>query len=212
MVRPHVVLLGDSIFDNGAYVAPRPDVIRQLRTELGGTAAATLLALDGAVTRRVHEQLQRLPTGATHLVISVGGNDALGYSSLFTHAASTIGEAVTRLADARARFEADYRSMAAAVLELDMPTAFCTIYDANYTEPQRTLVVTGLTLFNDVITRAAFEMGADLIDLRIIASEPSDYANPIEPSAGGGEKIVRAISSFVQASRSRSAPSQVFLR
>jgi len=28
---PHIVLLGDSIFDNAGYVAGGPDVVRQLR-------------------------------------------------------------------------------------------------------------------------------------------------------------------------------------
>ena len=28
---PHVVLLGDSVFDNARYVAPGPDVAAQLR-------------------------------------------------------------------------------------------------------------------------------------------------------------------------------------
>ena len=117
-----------------------------------------------------------------------------------------------RLAEARGRFGADYRQMASAVLALGLPTAFCTIYNANYPEPHRTLVVTSLTLFNDVITRVAFENGADLIDLRIISNEPSDYANPIEPSVKGGAKIVRAITCFVRARLNRSGPSQVFLR
>jgi hypothetical protein len=30
----HIVLLGDSIFDNAAYVGNRPDVIQQLRTKI----------------------------------------------------------------------------------------------------------------------------------------------------------------------------------
>jgi hypothetical protein len=44
----HIVLLGDSIFDNSAYVGGGPDVIAQLRQELPGWRC-TLLALDGDV-------------------------------------------------------------------------------------------------------------------------------------------------------------------
>src|SRR4028119_145154 len=37
----HVVLLGDSIFDNAAYVAGAPDVVQQVRHRLPDGAAAT---------------------------------------------------------------------------------------------------------------------------------------------------------------------------
>lgn len=48
-------------------------------------------------------------------------------------------------------------------------------------------------LFNDAILRAAFELRLDVIDLRLVCSEQSDYANPIEPSGAGGKKIAAAI-------------------
>ena len=75
---PHVALLGDSIFDNAAYTGGRPDVITQLRPLLSGWSA-TLLALDGARTEDVPRQLTQLPRDTTHLVLSVGGNDALAH-------------------------------------------------------------------------------------------------------------------------------------
>ena len=48
-------------------------------------------------------------------------------------------------------------------------------------------------VFNDVILRVAVEYGLAVIDLRFVCTEPSDYANPIEPSSIGGAKIARAI-------------------
>jgi hypothetical protein len=45
----HIILLGDSIFDNAAYVAGGPDVVRQLREILPSGWRAALNALDGAV-------------------------------------------------------------------------------------------------------------------------------------------------------------------
>ena len=69
----HIVLLGDSIFDNGAYVRRgEPDVVRQLRDKLPAGAKATLAAVDGATTAGVARQLERLPADATHLVVSAG--------------------------------------------------------------------------------------------------------------------------------------------
>ena len=72
---PHIVLLGDSIFDNAAYVRPgEPDVVHQLRARLPAGAKATLAAVDGAPAADVRRQLERLPAGATHLIVSAGGN------------------------------------------------------------------------------------------------------------------------------------------
>src|SRR3954452_12541822 len=67
----HVVLLGDSIFDNGAYIGGAPDVVRQLRAHLNPDGQATLCAVDGHVTTSVPGQLRNVPAGATHLVVSV---------------------------------------------------------------------------------------------------------------------------------------------
>ena len=87
----HIVLFGDSIFDNAAYVGRAPDVVRQLRTRLGEGWKATLLAVDGDVTADVERQLGQLPREATHLVVSVGGNDALGSSSILAQPATSVG-------------------------------------------------------------------------------------------------------------------------
>ena len=192
----HVVLLGDSIFDNAAYVGGAPDVVRQLRVALPEGWRATLLALDGAVTDNVPGQLRQLPPDASLLVVSAGGNDALGEAWLLSESARSVGEAVGRLAEAQARFASRYRAMVEAVLGAGLPTALCTIYDANFPPPDGRVITAALSLFNDVITRAAFSRGLPLIDLRLICAEPADYANPIEPSEQGGAKIASAIARF----------------
>jgi hypothetical protein len=189
----HVVLLGDSIFDNAAYVGGGPDVVRQLREELPPGWRASLLAVDGAVTDGVARQVSRLPDDATLLVVSAGGNDALGYSHLLDQGARSVADGVALLAEAQARFARSYAAMVDAVLAAGRPVALCTIYDANYPEPRRRVVVAALSLFNDVITRAAFARGLPLIDLRLVCDDPADYANPIEPSVRGGAKIAAAI-------------------
>jgi len=47
---PHVVLLGDSIFDNARYTGGGPDVVSQVRNLLPVGWAASLLAVDGSMT------------------------------------------------------------------------------------------------------------------------------------------------------------------
>jgi lysophospholipase L1-like esterase len=194
----HVILLGDSIFDNGAYVRGGPDVVKQLRGHLPLGWKASLLAVDGAVTRGVLPQLARLPADATHIFVSAGGNDALGASHVLGQAVRSVGEAVMLLAAAQQRFAADYVAMAEAVAATGLPVALCTIYDTPETEPDQRVIRTALAVFNDVITRAAFRLRLPLIDLRLICDEPDDYANPIEPSSKGGDKIAAVIARAVE--------------
>ena len=97
----HIVLLGDSIFDNAAYVRGGPDVVTQLRELLPRGWQATLAAVDGAIRRVAAERC--------------------------------------------------------------VPT----------------------------------------IELRLVCTEPADYANPVEPSVRGGAKIARAIAASLGASGGR---------
>jgi lysophospholipase L1-like esterase len=190
----HVVLLGDSIFDNAAYVGGAPDVVRRVRQGLPHGSKATLRAIDGSTTGDVREQLRHLPTDATHLIVSAGGNDALGYIDFLGAPASSTAEALLGLADIAAEFEGRYRNMLTEVLAHGLPTAICTIYYPRFPDLDlQKAAVTALTVFNDCITRAAFARGISLLDLRFICTEEGDYADPIEPSARGGEKIARAI-------------------
>jgi lysophospholipase L1-like esterase len=207
----HVVLLGDSVFDNAAYVAGGPDLVRQLRARLPGDWRATLLAVDGAVTRGVAAQLARMPPDASHLVVSVGGNDALRDEATLAQPARNLAAALLALGALRERFAAEYRAMLEGVLRRGLPTAVCTVYDPRFADPQRQRVaVTGLALFNDVIGRLAFAQGIPLLDLRLICSEDADYANPIEPSAQGGAKIAGAIARLVAAHDFSARRSAVF--
>jgi hypothetical protein len=195
---PHLVLLGDSVFDNAAYVGGGPDVVRQVRERLPAGWQATLRAVDGAVTMSVLDQLRRLPPDASHLVVSIGGNDALRHVGVLDERARSISDALERLAEIRERFELDYRIMLEGLLGRGLPAAVCTIYDGRFPDPRRRrIAVTALTVFNDSITREAFRRGLPLIDLRLICDEDADYANPIEPSVQGGAKIAGAIAALV---------------
>jgi hypothetical protein len=190
----HVVLLGDSIFDNKAYVSGGPDVIEHLRGLLSHSWTATLGAIDGDTTQGVAAQLSRMPAGATHQVISAGGNDALMQAHILIQNSTTVADALHQLANVTARFEANYIHMLGAVLQRELPTAVCTIYDPRFDDAfQQKVAKAALCLFNDAIMRAAFTRGLPVIDLRLVCNEYSDYANEIEPGIAGGAKIASAI-------------------
>jgi hypothetical protein len=194
-----VVLLGDSIFDNGAYVPGGPDVVHQLRGVLPPGWRATLLAVDGDVTAGVVRQLHSLPPDATHLAVSVGGNDALQFAYLLDQQAGTVAGGLMLLEAAQRQFAGAYAAMLDAVAAAGLPLAVCTVYDTPPSEPNQRIIRTALAIFNDCITRAAFARAVSLIDLRLICDEDADYANPIEPSVRGGAKIARAVAAFLGA-------------
>jgi GDSL-like Lipase/Acylhydrolase family len=189
----HVVLLGDSIFDNAAYVPGQPAVIEQVRRSLPAGWQATLLAVDGHMTSDVADQLARLPADATHLFVSAGGNDALGESSMLHEPAGTVGEAFALYEEVRARFEATYRGMLRAISTANRPTTVCTVYDSipGLGAAERA----ALAGFNEIILREAFRASLPLIDLRLVCDRAADYSavSPIEPSPAGGAKIAKLI-------------------
>lgn len=194
----HIVLLGDSVFDNAAYVAGGHDVVRQLRAILPSGWRATLNALDGAVIADVTGQLRKVASDATHVVISAGGNDALGQAHVLDQKLGSMAEALDVLSGVREAFRAGYAAMLDEVLRRGLATAVCTIYEPRFPDPVlRRQAATALTALNDAITREAFVRGVDCIDLRVLCNEDQDFANPIEPSVHGGEKIARAILAFV---------------
>ncbi len=197
---PHVVLLGDSIFDNKAYVSGGPDVLEHLQGALPEGWQATLVAIDGATTDDMHIQYGRIPADATHLVLSIGGNDALGNVDILERRASSAAEVLALLADVRDRFGMDYAEVLSELRRRNLPLTACTIYEGSFPDARmQRLASTALTVFNDAILRTAVRAGLQVIDLRLICCEPGDYANPIEPSVQGGAKIARAIARAVGA-------------
>ena len=208
-MSPHAVLLGDSIFDNAAYVRGGPDVIAQLREVLPAGWRASLLAVDGAVIDGVTRQLSRLPVDATHLVVSAGGNDALGHADLLERRATSSPQVLGWLADAAEAFEGRYRRMLDVLLARRLPLTLCTIYNGNLGPPAQRAATTALAVFNDVILREATVRGLAAIELRLVCTEPADYANPIEPSVQGGAKIARAIARALTSSEAQARGARV---
>jgi len=193
----HVVLLGDSIFDNARYVPDRPAVIDQVRQVLPGGWHATLLAVDGHITEDVINQIRDLPADATHLVVSAGGNDALGETNILGEAACTVGDALGLVHEVGARFRNSYRAMLNSLSSVGKPTTVCTVYDSipGLGSPEQA----ALAGFNEVILREAFLARVPVIDLRLLCDRPADYSHvsAIEPSMVGGGKIARVICEVV---------------
>jgi hypothetical protein len=194
----HVALLGDSIFDNASYVARGQTVLDHVRRRLGEAAGASLMARDGDVAADVFEQIEDIPSMATHIALSVGGNNALGALPATCLDATSVEDALRQLAPIREGFLREYHALVGRLTSLGKPLAVCTIYE--HVSWLGAAHRTALALFNDAITRVALAAGATIIDLREICTEPGDYSvqSPIEPSEAGGNKIASAICDWIQ--------------
>ncbi len=194
-VAGHVVLMGDSILDNGHYVNGAPDVAQRLTSMLGGQWKVSLLARDGATTSTLPYQTVRIPADATALVVSIGGNDANRESRMLRDPAlHTMRDALDELSFMGELFALDYEAAVTPLLALGVPVTVCTIYDCDFGPGEAEPIRAALAIFNDVIIRFAFTRGLGILDLRTVCTEPGDYEMCIEPSAVGGAKIAQAIS------------------
>ena len=134
-----------------------------------------------------------MPGDATHLVVSVGGNDALMNRDVLAAPVSSTAEDLELFRERAGEFESAYRRAIGRVLRLSLPAILCTIYNGDLPGDEGRIATIALRIFNDAIIRTAIEHGLDVIELRLVCSERADYANPIEPSGAGGRKIAQAI-------------------
>ncbi len=191
---PNIALIGDSVLDNKAYTDGKPDVSGHLRALLPDEdSKVTLLAVDGTTTHDVGSQLTDIPGETTHVVLSLGGNDAMDNADLLDMGVASTGAALDIFAERIATFEAAYKSVVASLVAQGRPITICTIYNADLEPAEASRARVALMMFNDVILREAFCRGLDVVDLRLVCTEPSDFERLIEPSATGGLKIARAI-------------------
>lgn len=206
----HIALLGDSIFDNRAYTSGDPDVLGHLRELLPAPWRASLYAVDGSATANLAEQLDRVAPDCSHVIISLGGNDALVNFDLLETPVGSMAEALALIAIRADHFEMSYARAVDRALALQRDTTVCTIYNGDFEVDQATVIRVALMPFNDAILRVAFERRVNVIDLRLVCTEAADYANPIEPSGRGGRKVAEAIIRSVGVVAGRSGHARAF--
>jgi lysophospholipase L1-like esterase len=198
----HLVLLGDSTLDNRPYTDGGPAVIDHVISQLGEGSTASLLAVDGGMMPDIERQLKKMKSGATHAVLSVGGNDALSQIDILSRRAKNVSDALSKLADVLDQFEQGYRRCLSRVLAHSLPTVVCTIYNGAFEiRAEQRIISTAVRLFDDVILQCALDGGCSVVDLRRVCTEPTDYWDPIEPGVEGGRKIASAILSALESDR-----------
>ncbi len=193
----HIILIGDSIFDNAGYVGEGESVTDILKSVVGNECKVTLLAVDGDVTTDVPVQLKSYPNDTTHAFISCGGNDALRQVNILNEKVTSVGEAMEIISEVIKQFQNNYQVMLKSVLSKNKNVALCTVYNSVPGISERAFRV--LALFNEIILSEAVKYKLPVIDLRILCTESSDFSeiSPIEPSGKGASKIAYKIKYLV---------------
>lgn len=193
-----LVLLGDSILDNASYTRPAPDTAEHVRRQLGGNWTVELLARDGACISDVRFQLSELPARADCTILSIGGNDATQHLDLLERHVSSAAEVLDALVSIADRFAAAYRELAVRLVPNTQRLVLCTIYEPPLYDPVAArLARVPLAILNDRIIQIASRLRLEVLDLRSVCTEDSDFTRQIEPSANGAAKIATAIAGVV---------------
>ena len=203
MADQTLVLIGDSILDNAPYTDYGKDTASLLTQMLAPEWSVSRCAKDGATMDRIDAQLRSLKDHAAVAVLSIGGNDLTHHIGLLERSAISYREVLGTLLQVADDFELAYRSVAQAVSSRADRTILCTIYEVQLEPPEfARLARVPLALFNDRIVRTGARLGLDVLELRDVCTEPSDFVCQIEPSTQGARKIAQAIASLLKSESS----------
>jgi len=200
----HIYLLGDSVIDNKVYVDLNENSVEEHLKALSSENIVRI-ALDGDTTRDVlNDQISKIDPDTTHIVLSIGGNDLLEQIEiLFTETPYTLSAALEKIVLILDSVEENYELIIKKLMEIDAKILLCTIYEGDLKrDPILSLIekqgLAMVGLLNDSITLLGKKYNIDVLELRNIFVTPEDYANPIEPSHIGGEKLAKAILKWLE--------------
>ena len=183
-MRKPVVLVGDSVFDNGQYVESGYAVVDWLKREYGSDAGAvSIVARDGARIRDVYAQLTRVKRSNV-IILSIGGNDLLAryhhkrHPITDTMPLEKVWSQYTRLID---------------VLEKHVSPVFLVglyrPHDFTYHRYGRLI-----TQWNRNIQElCAQKKSLTYINLERVLVHSDDFVHSIEPSKKGGRRVAAAL-------------------
>lgn len=151
-------------------------------------------------------QAWEAPKGATHYIVSVGGNNAISAVNILKEPTLSAEEAIMRVHSFAKQFEEEFSAMVHNLVEYigkDTPLVICSIYNPcfapfNVTTVSQDVADTCVALLADVVLRVATRFQAPVVDWRRVMTKVEDFANPIEPSSIGGAKMANAIVSVVR--------------
>mgnify|MGYP001164154641 CR=1 FL=1 len=226
--------MGDSIIDNKSYVQDGElevaEHLRYLTTKDENSDNETKIkkiAIDGfTMSDLIENSLNTEDLGeATHIVVSIGGNDLL-HNISFLQTTSDLSRIMGKgamigkwgakeLNPTRNKvfeetyfeiiqpFKQQYETIVANLSNHRANLLLCTVYEGDLVDSDEFSDVsnsskTMVSIFNDIVYRVANKFNSDVLELRDIFISSDDYANPIEPSHIGGEKLAQSIAEWVK--------------
>jgi lysophospholipase L1-like esterase len=204
-----IVLLGDSIIDNGEYLrSEEPDVAQQLEILLPHHTVLKR-AVDGSTSADV----LRWQTGdlkdADHIILSAGGNDALQHINLLEAVTGlTTRDVLVKLWLIREEFRRSYADLLDCLAHARRPVLVLTVYNPcfhahGFNPAYQQAAESAVSIINDVVQQEGRRRSFDILELRTLFQDRADYANPIEPSTVGGAKLANCMSHWVTGCRPR---------
>ena len=205
-MKNNVLLLGDSVIDNKRYVQDSEySVLEHLQNNSKDTFIQ--IACDGDTTNDVINKQAKVQSikKASHIVLSIGGNDMLyNLSFLTTNKPTLRNEAFIDVYNEifqplEVRYETIVKNFASQRANL----LLCTVYEGDLGRSEEFKDVLDsskimVSSLNDIIYKTASRHNAEVLELRNIFTSSEDYANPIEPSHIGGEKLAKKIIEWVK--------------
>ena len=203
--KHHVSLLGDSIIDNKVYVGEGELSVTE-HLQHNSPSYFTMIAVDGDTTEEVLDnQLDNLKEPVSHIVLSIGGNDLLQNLHLLQDETSGMKFALEKCSELINEIQENYIKILEHLSQYDAKVLLCTVYEgdlesdlllAEYDKAGQVM----LKMHNDTVYYLASKFEVDVLELRNIFTNKEDYANPIEPSHIGGEKLAKAIIQWMKSS------------
>ena len=215
-INKNIVLLGDSIIDNKSYVSENQNSVLEHLNKLSihrdkkyryEDFRYQQLAVDGHTTQDLlKKQLNNDSLkNATNIVLSIGGNDLLqNLQILFENNSRILNDSFVGIqqfifSPLQDRFETIVEKLSSHRANL----LLCTVYegDLGRSDEYRDVLDSSkimVSSFNDMVYKTANKYNADVLELRHVFTSPEDYANPIEPSHIGGEKLAQSIVQWIR--------------
>jgi hypothetical protein len=184
----NIILLGDSIFKNNAYVSYGSSVEAQLKNKAQGQDLLCL-AQDNSSITDVYKQVEEIPeeynSRGTRIFLSVGGNDILEnyiYDYNDVDNMEILNNSFT-----------EYKKLIKTI-QSKMSEAKLTLLDIYYPDNSRFKNFYPLiNEWNKLIYEYAKTNNIQVIKISNILTNADDFSFAIEPSAAGGNKIVNAL-------------------
>lgn len=179
----HIVLLGDSIFQNKKYVPKSKSVEYLLKEKL--SIPSLVLAQDNAIIYDIHNQYNTMPTDlnakSTNLYISIGGNDLLNLYEHNNTKDSNLFNMVWEL----------YKKTILMIIDNTQCNVILTdIYFI--TDPNYSKYIPMIEKWNSNLYQFANQHKLKVFKISKILTQPKDFTNSIEPSVIGGKKMVNS--------------------